>query len=387
MFYNLLNYPTAPPANREEALASIIDFYAPDILMVCELETESGGAEILSRSLNTTTTRYASAPFVANSSNPYITSQQLLYYDEQKFSLIAQQQIPTSIRDINWYTLRFTKTPSLTLHVFIAHLKASQGDSNEAKRLEMVRPFLDTLTTLPKDDYVLFAGDLNLYHSDEPAYSALLTPTPHITLVDPIDMPGNWHNNSAFAEIHTQSTRLSTSEFDDFGSGGGIDDRFDFILISKNLTTSPQLQYLPDSYTTIGNNGNCFNKRINAINCEGTYNKTLRDALYTMSDHLPVVMELTSDTSLLSVPDIAQNGKTTIPLINGTVIEDQLQVDTSHLQMPIDWKVYNTLGQEMHAFTTHTTTAISITHFSAGIYYLIPTNSPYINPIKFTKRN
>ena len=49
-------------------------------------------------------------------------------------------------------------------------------------------------------------------------------------LFDPIDRIGNWHNNSSFSDVHTQSPR--TAQFGG-GASGGMDDRFDFILFSK----------------------------------------------------------------------------------------------------------------------------------------------------------
>ncbi|WP_299252250.1 hypothetical protein [uncultured Aquimarina sp.] len=52
MFYNVLNYPSAPPTNKEKLLETIIDSYEPDIFMNCELGTEAGGDEILNNSLN-----------------------------------------------------------------------------------------------------------------------------------------------------------------------------------------------------------------------------------------------------------------------------------------------------------------------------------------------
>ena len=47
-------------------------------------------------------------------------------------------------------------------------------------------------------------------------------------LFDPINRIGHWHNNSSFADVHTQSPRTSS-----FGGGanGGMDDRLSLIHI------------------------------------------------------------------------------------------------------------------------------------------------------------
>ena len=47
MFYNLLEFPSAQPSNREQILMEILDNYEPDIFMVCELESEYGADLIL----------------------------------------------------------------------------------------------------------------------------------------------------------------------------------------------------------------------------------------------------------------------------------------------------------------------------------------------------
>ena len=93
----------------------------------------------------------------------------------------------------------------------------------------MVTEFTNTLGDLDPNSFVLFAGDLNIYTSTEPAYIELLDPTNPIVLVDPIDTPGAWNNNEDFTAVHTQSTRTSSGPFG-AGAGGGLDDRFDFIL-------------------------------------------------------------------------------------------------------------------------------------------------------------
>jgi hypothetical protein len=75
------------------------------------------------------------------------------------------------------------------------------------------------------------AGDLNIYDSYEPAYQLMMS-AGDAKLYDPISQPGNWHNNVSFAAIHTQSTRTEA-----FGGGatGGLDDRFDQILVTDDL--------------------------------------------------------------------------------------------------------------------------------------------------------
>ncbi|MBW1298706.1 T9SS type A sorting domain-containing protein [Aquimarina litoralis] len=391
MFYNVLNYPSAPPSNRAEILETIIDSYEPDIFMICELETEEGGEDILNNSLNDDNNNYSSAPFLSNFSNSDVELHQLLYYNNQKFQLLQSERIITTIRDINWYTLQLISNDQVNnpikIEVFVSHLKASRGFDNEAKRLDMVEEYIDNYVNLDENAYVIFAGDLNLYSSDEPAYEELLDSNNKITLVDPINTPGDWSSNSTFASIHTQSTRLSNNDFGDFGSGGGLDDRFDFILMSENMVNSEELSYVPNSYLAYGNNGNCYNQRIDDVDCTGIYDSSLRDALYDMSDHLPVVMELQTNQQLLSTPEFEETTNI-IQLNSGTIIDDLLSLQINSNSESIDFEIYNTLGQKLKAFSADSNgiTNISVAELSNGMYYLIPVNVRS-NTIKFLKKN
>src|SRR5690606_14313607 len=145
---------------------------------------------------------------------------------------------------------------------------------------------------------VILAGHFNLYTASEPAYIGLLDPTNAIVMVDPIDRRGSWSNNVNFQDIHSQSTRISSGPFG-AGAGGGLDDRFDFIIMSKNMQTDPKLKYVPNTYKSFGNNGNCFDKSINDPTCSGAFSQGLRDNLYNMSDHLPIVMKMATNKEII----------------------------------------------------------------------------------------
>ncbi|SEK55609.1 Por secretion system C-terminal sorting domain-containing protein [Aquimarina amphilecti] len=391
MFYNVLNYPTAPPDNREEILETIIDSYEPDIFMICELETAIGGEEILNNSLNDDNSNYSSAPFLSNFSNSDVELHQLLYYNNQKFTLIESQRLTTTIRDINWYTLELISDDQINnpirIEIFVCHLKASRGSENEIKRLNMVNEFIDNYTNLDENAYIIFAGDLNIYSSNEPAYQALLNINNKITLVDPINTPGSWTNNNTFTSIHTQSTRLDNDEFDGLGSGSGLDDRFDFILMSENMKNNNELSYVSDSYLAYGNNGNCYNERIDNVDCVGIFDSSLRDALYNMSDHLPVVMELQSNQQLLDTSEFTEMTRT-IQLNNGNIINENLSLQITNSPEPIHFNIYNTLGQKVQSFSADGNGIINIivSEISNGMYYLVPTNINS-NTIKFLKVN
>lgn len=249
----------------------------------------------------------------------------------------------------------------------------------------MVQEFTDKLETMDPNSYVLFAGDLNLYTQSEPAYQELLDPTNAIVMVDPIDRPGSWHNNDNFQDIHTQSTRISSAPFGT-GAGGGLDDRFDFILISQNMMNDPKMKYVIESYKAFGNNGNCFDNNINSQDCTGDFSQTLRDYLYNMSDHLPVVMNLETNKQIVLNKDtfVVQ------PFIE---IENTLVFDELNLRLDqtysenVSFGIYNVLGQKTmayDAFSNQGHISVDVSQLANGIYYL-KINRPIIQTFKFIK--
>jgi endonuclease/exonuclease/phosphatase family metal-dependent hydrolase len=178
-----------------------------------------------------------------------------------------------------------------TLWLYSAHLKASPGADNEAQRLAGAQVLRDDIATRPAGSNVLLVGDLNLYSNLEPAYAELLEGGPN-PLLDPLGT-GSW-SGPANAIVHTQSPRATG-----FGGlvGGGLDDRFDFLLPAVALDDGAGLAILADTYRSVGNDGNHFNQSINAGT--NTYwpddipaSNALADALFVASDHLPVLLDL-----------------------------------------------------------------------------------------------
>jgi len=386
MFYNVLEFPELNP-NRITLLQDILQDYSPDIFMVCELQSQEGADVILNVGLNSNgNSNYSAAPYFENQSGGG-DLQQALFYRNDMFVLENTEIINTPVRDINKYTLLLNTesqdTNPIRIYAYVTHLKSSQGSANQQLRLSMVEAFVNDTEQLEDDAFVLFAGDFNIYTSTEPAYLEILDQTNSVAMEDPIDTPGAWNNNEDFREVHTQSTRTSSSGFGG-GAGGGLDDRFDFIMVSQNMMTNPNLQYKTDSYKAYGNNGNCYNNNINDINCGGVYNQIIRDALYNMSDHLPVVMELETDQEIV-ILDIPQQQLAQPFSLKRTLVSDVLTVYSPQGDTQDDsFVVFNTLGQEILNFKTKAnTTIIDVSLLAKGVYYL--TNTSSNKTLKFLK--
>ncbi|MBU2525401.1 MAG: T9SS type A sorting domain-containing protein [Bacteroidetes bacterium] len=379
MVYNLLEFPSAPPANRELILKDILAAFTPDLLMVNELESEVGANLILNKSLLSLAPGYARAIFAPNQSSSFQNLNQMVFYNTNKLILIDEELFETTVRDINHYTFRLNtvnqSTNPIFLHVYVTHLKADDGtvfDDDQQDRLNMVNVFTNALNLIPPDSFVLFAGDFNFKSSAEAAYQEILDPTNNVVLVDPVNRPGNWNNNSSFTDVHTQATRTSTANFGNRGAGGGLDDRFDFIMMSQNFTTHPNFFYNTGSYKAFGNNGNCFNLNINDAACTGAFDQTLRESLFNMSDHLPVVAEFTLNEPLLNLEAFEQ--KPLLQFASGNVASTELELLINLSQLPenASLSAYNLLGQKVLTQATGSQSRITIpvSGLSAGVYLL-----------------
>ncbi|MEM1027479.1 MAG: PEP-CTERM sorting domain-containing protein [Planctomycetota bacterium] len=115
-------------------------------------------------------------------------------------------------------------------------------------------------------------------------------------LIDPLFPNGGnvtFRNNFGLADQLTQSPSDGAGPL----AGGGIDDRFDFILTSDELLDNEGVALIADSYRVFGNNGSTFNDQINdgnTISINGLTSFTtaqVLNALESGSDHLPVVAD------------------------------------------------------------------------------------------------
>lgn len=305
MTYNLLNF-SSDDADRVPYFLKIVHEINPDILIAQEMMSKTGSDYFLTTVMNSSEDKYSSATFI---------EQNQLFYRKSILKCIKTEQIPTDLsdRDFSAFTLKINNhiDTSFQFIIYSTHLKASNTTTNRHRR------YLETLelkehadNNYPGTHYIV-AGDFNVYDSNEPAYMVLMD-SMAIDLFDPLESPGDWHNESSFAWLYTQATRI------DMFPGSGLDDRFDFILMSEPFQILEGLQYIQDSYYAFGNDGKHFNQSINygentAISAE------LADALYYASDHLPVIAKVCYQIELSEIDEritIPENSKLITALPN-----------------------------------------------------------------------
>jgi len=168
------------------------------------------------------------------------------------------------------------------------HLKAGNSSSSEAQRDTQTQLLMNYMANRPTDRNVFFCGDFNVYSSGDDGYQNMTSGS--FAMQDPINTPGNWNNSASYAAIHSQSTRISGNF--DCGSKGGMDDRFDQILVSQNvMNNNDNVEYQAGSYRAVGNDGNHYNTSL-ISGANSMYPMDIVRALYYMSDHLPVELKV-----------------------------------------------------------------------------------------------
>lgn len=392
MSYNILNFPEPNPVGKEDTLAKILAYHPVDLLLVQEIRFENGVDLLLDHALNVNgETRFNSATWVPMQSNPNSTHklQQLLFYDHDKFILHDETYVLTERRDLNNYIL-YLNDPDLSvtqdttwLDIYVLHLKSSQGSSNEQIRANMVDSLLQHIATKPSDRNVIVAGDFNVYSGSEPAFQNLINTGNHIVLNDPINSIGNWHADPTYADIHTQSTRVSNIYND--GASGGMDDRFDHVLLSTSLMTGSEgVIYSSGSFEALGNSGDCYDASITTCSDIQTPEEVLW-SLYYMSDHLPVVLDLETSISigLTESPVTMEAFNTWFDHSHRLIVELK-----SAYPQRIELAVFNLFGQEVHKEELDLVPGdvkiqVELEHLVSGMY-LVSLRSPVLNTTKKT---
>lgn len=276
MTYNILNYPSKIVSVRNPYFKKIINEINPDIIVVQEVESITGVTIFHEQVLDTA---YAAGGFIDG-----FDTDNAVFFKKSLFNFLSNKPILTSLRNISQFTFQH-KLSGDSLIIFSVHLKATDSETDRQKRLNEVTKLREVTDKLPLNSQYIVVGDFNIYYADEPAFRALIDQSKPGYFIDPINRLGYWNNSAIFSDIHTQSTR--TTSLADEGSTGGLDDRFDMILISQSVKDSGLVTYLPNSYTTFGNDGIHFNKQINAMP-NNSVSAEIANALYYASDHLPV---------------------------------------------------------------------------------------------------
>lgn len=370
--------------DKNKNLKTIIQYVKPDIFGVNELDGNKSypisddASYLLDNALNVDGVDY-----YRKTDFPNIYLANTVFYNSNK--LILKSHYPISFfyggleKVFNVYKFYFnsddleTTKDTAFVSFLVAHLKAgsySEGITQRAYESTVIMNYYESLGE--KGNYILM-GDFNLYSPTETAFQSFINPDNSLyTFNDPANQIGEWSSNYNYRNYHTQSTHTSGECF----SLGGMDDRFDFILASDNIINgTDHYKYIDDSYKVIGQDGSNYNSSLN-ISSNSVVPSDVANALYNMSDHLPVYLELQVNQNLGEPLDIKNPEKNGISVLFENPVSEKLSINIKNIENTQVFIELYSLKGELKFKNTYSIinknlrTTIPVTGISSGIYIL-----------------
>jgi len=232
----------------------------------------------------------------------------VLFYNKQKLTYIKTEVLYPYITDFDLYKLYYND-PNLTithdttfLYVVVNH---TQSGTPSTTRDMQISTYMATLrnkfTYFPN---LINMGDFNTANSYEAGYQSIITSTDSTKrMSDPpfypdqtVKYPAEWEDNSsAYASDLTTTTRALATVPNSCGTSGGAKSWYDHIFISPWLVKGTNyMQYIPDSYVTIGNDGKRIGVDINSTSPQVNTSApaAVINALFQFSNKYPVSIKL-----------------------------------------------------------------------------------------------
>lgn len=341
MSYNVLNYGDGcqgSNATLSPHLQKIITYTQPDILGLVKVASIKssindaygiapvGFADSICTQILNPANPAASYNVCPYTNTAYADNISLLFYNKQKLGFISQEVITSYITDFNLYKLYY-KDPNLALtndttflFVLLNHTKSGDDATQRNTQInQQIAALKQRFSHLPN---LIDMGDFNTRSSMEDGYNLIVNNTdtgfrfkdPPFGIDSTLSYPALWSGTTlTYSSYLTTSTRASTTIPNSCGTGGGGKSWYDHIFLSPWISEGSNfIQYLPDSYKTIGNDGHRLGMSINdsSVYTNTTAPAEIIDALFQFSNKYPITLQLlihpNTNGSSLTDPDITQ---------------------------------------------------------------------------------
>lgn len=307
MTYNVTNYGGGRVNDLQTAMYGTFEGRSarPDLFVGQEFLSSSGLAAFVSL-LNLapgSPGTYAAASFVdgPDTDSVCIYRTDKLVFDAQTI-VVTGGTTPRPPRNVIRYDLHPVGYQSTAkFSIYSVHMKAGTTSDDMARRLTETQEIRDNAQAIGRP--FMIAGDFNIQTSTEGAYQELTgSQTNNLgRFFDPIKSPGSWNNANQFRFIHTQDPATGFA---------GMDDRYDFILMSQDLIDASGFDYIGNpnvaystttwndpnhSYRAWGNDGTSLNQPLKVTGntmVGATIAQALINSTGGQSGHIPVFLDL-----------------------------------------------------------------------------------------------
>ncbi len=292
--------------DKTNYLKTIVSYLKPDIFAVNEIDDKDNVSDYLLGNVFLVNgfPNYARAEIL----HQYLTDQ--IFYNTNKLTLKSQDVINSDVRDFNIYKFYYNSPDTHTgdtvfIYYVLGHLKAGSENSDSLDRINEANDIMNYLSLyVPENSNIILSGDFNFYSSYEGAYQIFTNYSNETYKFYDPGSTGYWHDNSNFTNLHTQSTHYNSNGC---ASGGGLDDRFDFILYSSAINQNQsKMQFLSNTFETIGQDGNHFNSSVD-YGGNNSVPANVLTALANNSDHLPITCSFLVEQTPASIKELENN--------------------------------------------------------------------------------
>ena len=307
MDYNTSGYRAAPLGTVLAAIgAEYVNGIAKPLDIISLQEQSTSGSDTASI-VSLLNSLYGAGTYASTTLYGFSTGAgtQTIVYNTSAVQLIGQELVgTTSSSGMARQALRAEFRPvgydsSADFYIYTNHYKAGDTSSDAARRNAEAAIIRANADALGVGQSIIYTGDFNIYRSSESMWTTL-TASGNGQAVDPINRVGNWNNNSAFLDVHTQSP--TTTQRYSGQTTGGMDDRFDWQMVTSALMDNEGLSVIAGSYHAFGNTGtHLFNDDITSGSVSALQARlpgytveqasAVLTALASATDHLPVVAD------------------------------------------------------------------------------------------------
>ena len=372
-------------AAKNPYLRTILEYVQPDIIGMEKMKASSSIATstVVTNVLDSLCTGCFGHSTYTNVTGDSRTN--MLYFNINKFGFVSTVPVYTAdpnISDIN-LTKLYYKSPNLsTTHdtIFISFILVHllSGSTSVASRTTEANGVMTWLNAnITTSENIIVMGDFNTLASSEGCFTAFINSSNNITkFFDPPNQLGSWSSfPSNFANYITHSTR--TTDPGDCLATGGLVNRFDHILCNTAImNATDSISYITNSYKVIGQDGLHIGHSMIDAPTNSVVPGIVDSALYYMSEHLPVTINLAITYTVYSGIDTISKAKN-LEIKYNTITTNNITINVVKSTIPeflnnCEAMIYDIQGRLIsnNIINLNQTNTLDISTLANGMYLL-----------------
>ena len=325
----------------------------------------------------------------------------VLFYNKQKLGYLYTNVLTVNITDFDLFKFYYKDSNLLvtndSTYLYIVLFHTQSGKDATTRNAQLASTLASLQSRFSKLPNIIMMGDFNLRTSVETGYNTLVNNTnkdfqfndPPFSPDKQLTYPASWQGNNIFSKYFTTSTRFDLVHPNSCGTDGGAKDWYDHILFSPWMLTGENfISYVPNSYKTIGNDGNHFGLSIND-STSAVKNSSAPDsvinAIYQLSNKYPVMSSIAIKSNLTGISpkdpelyyvgakEIEREGAFFINITNP--IDQQFILDINPLlaEMIVNYQIVDSKGMyltQSSCLLKELTTKLNAENIPQGIFIL-----------------